>query len=42
MVAIESWGMSPDTISETTGIPQPDNLYYEMDLKKQKLTKPPE
>lgn len=42
LVAIESWGMSPDTIQEITGVAQPDNLYYEMDLKKQKLTKPPE
>lgn len=42
IVAIESWGMSPDSIAEATGLLQPDNLYNEMELRKMKFTKPPE
>lgn len=39
MVAIESWGIPADTIAEISGLRQPGNLYYELDLKQQKTAK---
>lgn len=33
IVAVTSWGISPDVIAQVTGIPAPGNLYYEIAIR---------
>ena len=41
-VAVTSWGIPSDTISQISGNPIPDNLYYYIDEKKARIVKAPE
>ena len=42
IVAMQSWGIPADKISEISGIPVPGNLYYEIAIRIEKMAKPPE
>lgn len=36
---MQSWGIPADTISKISGLAIPNNLYYEIDIRLQKITK---
>jgi len=42
IVAMQSWGIPADKISELTKTPQPGNLYYEISLRQERTAKKPE
>jgi alanyl-tRNA synthetase len=42
ILAMESWGIPAERISEITGVPIPGNLYYEIALRKETIVKPVE
>jgi alanyl-tRNA synthetase len=42
IVAMQSWGMSADKISEVCKQPIPGNLYYEISVRQEKVAKAPE
>lgn len=39
IVAVTSWGISPDVISQVTGVPAPGNLYYEIAIRQEQVQK---
>lgn len=39
IVAVTSWGISPDVISQVTGQPAPGNLYYEIAIRQEQVAK---
>lgn len=39
IVAVTSWGISPDVISQMTGQPTPGNLYYEIAIRQEQVAK---
>lgn len=42
IVAMQSWGIPADKISEISSLPVPGNLYYEIAIRLEKMTKPAE
>lgn len=39
IVAVTSWGISPDIITQVTGQPTPGNLYYEIATRQEQVAK---
>ena len=39
IVAVTSWGISPDIIAQVTGKPAPGNLYYEIAIRQEQVAK---
>lgn len=42
IVAMQSWGIPADRISEISGLPVPGNLYYEIAQRQERIAKAPE